>query len=172
MFDLANKTALVTGASGGLGKQISRALAKAGAHVIAASRNKPVLDDLVNTIKRSGGSAESLELDICNTADLKKQLSSINKPIDILVNNAGIGKLTSVFDDDDQNDFEHVIQTNLIGQWHVIKVIATAMKNQQIEGSIINIGSVNGDAMPGMSMCAWASAADIALPPLALLKLA
>lgn len=157
MFDLANKTALVTGASGGLGKQISRALAKAGAHVIAASRNKPVLDDLVNTIKRSGGSAESLELDICNTADLKKQLSSINKPIDILVNNAGIGKLTSVFDDDDQNDFEHVIQTNLIGQWHVIKVIATAMKNQQIEGSIINIGSVNGDAMPGIISAAYNS---------------
>ena len=154
MFDLTNKTALVTGASGGLGQQISKALAKAGAHVLAASRNKYALDNLVDTIKSSGGSAESLELDISQLADAKTCLSSIS-PIDILVNNAGIAKLTSVFDDDHQHNFEKVIQINLIGLWHVTKVIATQMRNHKIQGSIINIGSVNGDSMPGITSAAY-----------------
>ncbi len=154
IFDLSNKTALVTGASSGLGWRFCQALASAGAHVIAAARRTEKLDELVNSIKQSGGSAESLELDVRSFEQVKKQISSLNQPIDICINNAAIAKLTSVFDDD-QNNFESVMQTNVMGLWYVTKVVATAMKNQKIEGSIINIGSVNGAAVPAANGAAY-----------------
>lgn len=154
IFDLSNKTALVTGASGGLGWRFCQALASAGAHVIAAARRTEKLDELVNSIKQGGGSAETLELNIKDKTQVKKQISSLNQPIDICINNAAIAKLTSVFDDD-QNSFENVMQTNVMGLWYVTKVVAGIMKDHKTEGSIINIGSVNGDAVPAISGAAY-----------------
>ncbi len=155
IFDLSNKTALVTGASGGLGWRFCQILAAAGAHVIAAARRTEKLDELVSSIKQAGGSAESLELDVCDFQQVKKQISSFNKPIDICINNAAIAKLTSVFENDNQNDFESVMQTNVMGLWYVTKVVATDMKDHKIEGSIINIGSINGDAVPAITGAAY-----------------
>lgn len=144
IFDLSNKIALVTGASSGLGWRFCQVLASAGAHIIAAARRTEKLDELVRSIKQTGGSAESLELNVCNVEHVKKQILSIDHPIDICINNAGIYKSTPIFEEDQQNLFEEVIQTNVMGVWYVTKAIAHHMKQHNIKGSIINIGSVNG----------------------------
>ena len=151
MFNLSGKIALVTGASSGLGWNFCQTLAKNGAHVIAAARRAEKLNELANIIKQEGGSAEILELDVCSFECVKKQISALAQPIDILINNAGIALETSIFEDDGQNIFENIIKTNLTGTWYVTKVVANIMKNHKIEGSIINIGSINGDAIPYIS---------------------
>ncbi len=143
IFDLSHKTAIVTGASSGLGWRFCEVLAAAGAHVIAAARRIDRLNELVNVIKQTGGSAESLELDVCNFEQVKKEISGLNQPIDICINNAGVAIDTPIFDDN-QNNFESVMQTNVMGLWYVTKVVASIMKDRKTEGSIINISSIYG----------------------------
>lgn len=58
--------------------------------------------------------------------------------------------MTSVFEPNEQGDFERVIQTNVMGVWYVTKAVVNHMKHHNIEGSIITIGSVNGDALPAL----------------------
>jgi NAD(P)-dependent dehydrogenase (short-subunit alcohol dehydrogenase family) len=79
-----------------------------------------------------------------------------SEKIDICINNAATGALTPVFSEDDNGDFERVIQTNLMGSWYVTKAVAHHMKNHGIYGSIINIGSVNGDSFPYKELTAYA----------------
>lgn len=146
-FDLTGKTALITGASAGLGEGFVRALSSAGARVILTARRHDKLEILAKELKN----AMAIEMDVSSKASVRKafhQLEQIGEKIDICVNNAGIALLTSVFEPDDQEDFESTIQTNLMGVWYVTKAIANHMKNHGIHGSIINIGSVNGDAFP------------------------
>ncbi len=143
IFDLSDKTALVTGASSGLGWRFCEVLAAAGAHVIAAARRVDKLNELVSSIKQAGGSAESLKLDVRNFEQVKKQISGLNQHIDICINNAGIAIDTPIFEDN-QNNFESVMQTNVLGVWYVTQVVAGIMKDQKIDGSIINISSIYG----------------------------
>lgn len=67
------------------------------------------------------------------------------------------GALVSVFSEDDNGDFEGVMQTNVMGAWHATKAVANHMKSHKINESIINIGSVNGDRFPYKELTAYAS---------------
>ena len=71
---LNNRRALITGAYGGLGLGCSAVLADAGAHVVVSGPNEKKLKSLVETIKKNGGSAEHLVLDISNVKDTQKKL--------------------------------------------------------------------------------------------------
>lgn len=147
LFDLNNKTALITGASSGLGEQCARTLSHAGAHVLLAARRL----DKLRAIAESLPNAECIELDVSckeSVASAFNLLEEKNYKIDICINNAGIAIYTPIFESDEQNCFEQIIQTNLMGVWYVTKAVANDMKNQCIKGSIINIGSINGDAVP------------------------
>jgi 3-oxoacyl-[acyl-carrier protein] reductase len=138
-IDLTGKTALVTGASRGIGESIARRLGEAGAHVLVAARSL----DRVNQIASEIGNATGVELDIA-AADVRERISALLKerPIDILVNNAGIT-------DDDlfirmkPEAWTSVLRTNLDSAFHITQEIAKKMIRARW-GRVINISSVVG----------------------------
>ena len=154
-FDLTGKTALVTGASGGLGKQFAYTLQGAGARVLLAARNKEKL----GTLSMELDNTKVVPIDISSkqsVADAFSELEKAGEKIDICVNNAGIAALTPIFEEDDTDEFESIIQTNLMGTWYMSKAVANHMKKHNICGSIINISSVNGDTFPYQELTAYA----------------
>ena len=149
LFDLTGKTAFITGASRGLGAQMARTLSLAGARVILTVRRVDQIEALTSEFQNSF----VLEMDVSNKDSVHRafeRVEQLGEKIDICVNNAGVALLTSIFDSDDQGDFERVMQTNVMGVWYVTKQVVNHMKNHVIHGSIINIGSVNGDAIPAI----------------------
>jgi len=138
-IDLTGKTALVTGASRGIGESIARRLAEAGAHVICAARSAESVNRLAGEI----GNATGLELDI-TAPDVRDRITAVLKerPIDILVNNAG------VTDDDlfirmKQEAWTKVIQTNLDSAFSITQEVVKKMLRARW-GRVINISSVVG----------------------------
>lgn len=65
------------------------------------------------------------------------ELEQVGEKIDIYVNNAGIGTLTPIFEEDDQNNFESIIQMNLMGMWYVTKAVANHIKNITFMGQLL-----------------------------------
>lgn len=93
IFSLAGKTALVTGASRGLGEAIALALAEAGARVILAARDREKLDAVAKRIRDAGGEAAVEVLDLADAVDIEKNVAGLfsrQDRIDILVSNAGL----------------------------------------------------------------------------------
>ncbi|MBS0184753.1 MAG: SDR family oxidoreductase [Proteobacteria bacterium] len=147
IFNLNGKTALITGASSGLGKQFAKTLASAGAKVILAARRTDLLEEIVKDIQAQGYQARAITLDVKDQKSVKEAiqfLTSQGEKIDILINNAGIAGFTPVFADKDAQVFEDIMNTNVLGIWYMTKEVATHMKEKKIEGSIINIASIYG----------------------------
>ena len=144
-FDLSNKTAIVTGASQGIGETIAIEMAKSGAIVFCLARNKEALDATIKKITENGGKATACSCDISNNDDFKSIILNIvkeNGSIDILVNNAGITKdnLLMRMSDDQWDD---VLNINLKGSFTCTRsVIKYRMKKKF--GRIINITSIVG----------------------------
>ena len=156
LFDLHGKTAIITGASGGLGEQFARCLSSAGARVILAARRIDKLKILADELNN----ARAIQMDVSDKQSVKScfaELEQAGERIDICVNNAGIAILTPIFDEDDNDNFESIVQTNLMGVWYLTKAAANHMKNHGIHGSIINIASINGDAFPYKEATAYAT---------------
>lgn len=154
LFDLHGKTAIITGASSGLGEQFARCLSGAGARVILAARRI----DKLKTLAAELNNARAIQMDVSDKQSVKSCFAELEKDgekIDICVNNAGIAILTPIFDEDDNDNFESIVQTNLMGVWYVTKAVANHMKSHDIHGSIINVGSVNGDAIPAKCGAAY-----------------
>src|SRR5438105_5215446 len=94
-FDLEGQTALVTGASRGIGRDTARALANAGARVAVAARDRAALDSLADEISSAGGEAHAIELDLLDIDSIERAVAAAVERLgrlDILVNNAGIGE--------------------------------------------------------------------------------
>ncbi len=155
-FDLEGKTAIITGASSGLGERFARALSAAGARVIVTALYMDKLEALKSDLKNS----RAMEMDVRDKRSVARcfaQLDEAGEKIDICVNNAGIALLTPLFEEGNDDPFESIIQTNLMGVWYVTKAAANHMKNRRIHGSIINIGSVNGQNKLRDRLAAYAS---------------
>ncbi len=152
IFDLHGKTALITGASSGLGARFAHVLAKAGARVILTARRLDKLETIANEIRRKGFDAVPIIMNVAQKKSVQKVISKLTtqgEKIDILVNNAGIAKFTPIFELDTQNNFESIMQTNVMGIWYVTQFMAMHMKDNSIKGSIINIASINGTTKLG-----------------------
>ncbi len=140
LFDLSGKTVLITGASSGIGERFSHTLVKAGSRVILAARNIEKLKQLTFELKE----ARAIKMDVANKDAVKEAFKELeNERIDICINSAGIAKRTAIFEDAADN-FEKIMQTNVMGLWYVTKAIAGHMKEHGVAGSIINIASVGG----------------------------
>lgn len=142
MFDLSGKTALVTGATGGIGEQIARTLHAAGATVAISGRREDVLQKLANelgdrvhVIAASMDDAASIE----NLATVAEQKMG---QVDILVNNAGLTK-DGLFMRMKDEDWEQVINVNLTGAFRLTRAIIKGMMKRR-NGRVINIASVVG----------------------------
>ena len=144
LFDLTGKTALITGATHGLGKAMAIGLGKAGATLVvngASSREK--LDNAVAEYKTLGLKAHGYLFDVTNEAMVMENISKIEKEvghIDILVNNAGIIKRIPL-EEMEVADFEEVVKVDLVSPFIVSKHVVKGMIARK-EGKIINICSM------------------------------
>ena len=141
-FRLDNKTALITGASSGIGLGCAVALAEAGAHVVVSARSSDKLNAVVDTIKAKGLSAEAMVMDVADT-NLVQEIIDSKGPFDILVNSAGLGR-HSPSKDTSIEDFDAVMNVNLRGAYFVTQAVANGLIKAKKPGSLINISSQMG----------------------------
>lgn len=143
---LNNKTALITGASRGIGRAIALDMARNGANVaICYSSNDAAAEAVCEEIRALGRDAEAYRCDVSNfqqCADTVKAAIARFGKLDILVNNAGITKdnLLLMMKED---EFDNVIATNLKGAFNMMKHVGAHFLKQK-QGTIINISSVSG----------------------------
>lgn len=145
MIDLSAKTALVTGATRGIGRGIAETLARAGARVACNGRNATLLQEVVEGIQAAGGEALALPRDVSDEAaavDLVKSCIDAFGQLDILVNNAGITR-DNLFVRMKTDQWDEVLATNLSGPYYIMRAAARPMMRQR-SGSIINISSITG----------------------------
>jgi 3-oxoacyl-[acyl-carrier protein] reductase len=141
----AERVALVTGASQGIGRACALELARAGARVALAARNEDKLKSVVAEIAGAGGQAEAFPLDVSSEESIKtniKQALGHFGKIDILVNNAGVTRDQLVMRMK-RTEWDEVIATNLTGAHLCIQQVIGSMLKQRW-GRIINITSVFG----------------------------
>jgi 3-oxoacyl-[acyl-carrier protein] reductase len=144
---MQNKTALITGASRGIGRACALALAKAGVRVALASRQIDKLEEVAAEIRAGGGEAFVAELDMREAESIRKAIARIAKEfgrIDILVNNAGVTK-DGLAVRMKPEDWELVLATNLTGAFIASQQVLMGMMRERW-GRIINITSVVGQA--------------------------
>lgn len=163
----ADKVALVTGASAGIGRTIAVALAREGATVVVSGRNADGLSGTVKEIEAIGGRADSIAAEISDAAqvaNLIEEIAQRHGRLDIAVNNAGVlgprGPIENIAD----HEFVDLINTNVIGTWLCMKHEIAHMREQG-HGVIVNIGSVIGTAIsrPGTTAYATSKAAVAAM---------
>ena len=146
MFDLTGRRAIVTGASRGLGRHFALTLARAGAQVALAARGIDRLEEAVKEIKKFGGCAAAIHVDVADGKSVKTCVETVENglgPIDILVNNAGIAVPKPLLEHTEE-DWDSVLDTNLKGVWLMGQEVARCMVHHGQRGSIINIASVLG----------------------------
>ena len=147
LFDLTGQTAIVTGASRGLGQYFGRALAKAGADLIVTSRRLDDLAPFVAEITELGRKAHPLELDVRDHASIERfgvAVAKVCGQVHILVNNAGCNVRKPALDVT-WDDWNLILDTNLRGSFFVAQAIARLMVPHSY-GRIVNIGSVTSVA--------------------------
>ncbi|MEO7769316.1 MAG: glucose 1-dehydrogenase [Ferruginibacter sp.] len=139
MFDLTNKTTVITGAASGIGKAVAAVFAKQGAIVHLLDMNEEGLTNTVTEIKDDGGNATQHMADVTNQAAIRDLFGNIGK-IDILVNCAGISNIGKA-DTTSEEDFDRVFKVNVKGIYNCLHEVIPIMK-QHKNGVIINMASV------------------------------
>ena len=141
-FSLKGRSALVVGASSGIGTACAVALAEHGAKVTVAARRKEKLQILVNQMKKRNYEVQILVMDINNVEETKEIISS-HSSYDILVNSAGIAK-HSAAKDTFLDDYDIVMNTNLRGAYFLTQSVSKKLISSKKAGSLINISSQMG----------------------------
>jgi 3-oxoacyl-[acyl-carrier protein] reductase len=147
MTGLEGKTALITGASQGIGRACALVLAQQGVKVAAAARNQAKLDEVVAEIRAAGGTAEPFVLDVAAEESIKATAKAVIAKfgsIDILVNNAGITK-DGLLLRMRRPDWDDVLNTNLTGAFLMSQAVISSMMKSRW-GRIVNISSVVAQA--------------------------
>lgn len=156
MASLANKSAIVTGGTKGIGLAIARALIKAGASVSLSARHKAEIEKTAADLNHTGpGRCVGFVCDVRDEAQVKELFASTVETLgglDILINNAGIGIFASV-EETSGDDFRAVIETNLCGVFYCCRAAIPLLK-QRGGGYIINVSSLAG-ANPHARMAAY-----------------
>jgi NAD(P)-dependent dehydrogenase (short-subunit alcohol dehydrogenase family) len=148
LFDLTGKTALITGASYGLGVSFAEALAAQGADVHLTARSAELLEGTRAQIEGMGRKATATTGDVANPDDVAKVVAECiehHGKVDILVNNAGISDLRGLpSEHSDAETFKRIIDVDLMGVWYFAQACGRHMLAQN-SGSIVNISSILGN---------------------------
>lgn len=148
LFDLTGRTAIVTGASHGLGVTFASALAEQGANVVLSARSTEKLEQVRDELTSSGARALVVTCDVANPHDVKQLVERAVQHfgrVDIMVNNAGIVPEAGMLPERIPNDvFELNVRVNLLGTWYGCREAAQVMLADGKGGSIINNASIAG----------------------------
>lgn len=154
LFSLAEKAALVTGASSGLGRHFARILTRAGASVTIGARRLSALEETAAEIRGEGGTIEVMSLDVTSPASVEAAFAA--GPFDIVVNNAGVTYEGRAIDTPAEA-WERVLDTDLTGVFRIAQAAARAMIASGRGGSIVNVASILGLRVAG-NVAAYATA--------------
>ena len=149
--DLFGKSALITGASSGIGEHFSRTLAAAGVNVVLSARRTKRLEQITSDINASGGEASWIQLNVTDKSNVEaafKEATAKCGRLDIVINNAGIASAGSALEISEQH-WDDVIDTNLKGAWLVAQQAGLCMSADSKGGSLINIASILGRRVMG-----------------------
>lgn len=153
LFSLEGRIALVTGGAGRYGRQISLALAEAGATVIIASRDLARCEQVAQTLRECNLDAHAMTLDLtvdASVKDLAVQIARTWKRLDILFNNA-VTISTGPFDKYTVEEWAGVMEGNSIGLFRACRVFGDLMIRQR-SGSIVNVASIYGIVSPDFNV--------------------
>jgi NAD(P)-dependent dehydrogenase (short-subunit alcohol dehydrogenase family) len=170
VHDLSGKTALVTGATRGIGKQVAATLARRGAHVICTARSEEALTETVSAIKASGGSGTACVADLSDEAAVRG-LALRAGAVDVLVNNAGTGDKYVPITVADDAHWRQVFDVDFFAPMILTRELGRGMAERG-GGSIVNISSIAGQwAQPLMGAYDCAKAALESLTRITALEL-
>ena len=147
--DLSGKTALVTGASRGIGRSIALGLAKSGAHVLALARTAGALEELDDEIKAAGGKASLIPMDLVEGDGIERLAGALTErfpALDILVLNArSLGELAPL-PDIDPKVWKHTLDLNVTANWRLIRALDPLLR-KSADARVIGLSSrVGGEA--------------------------
>ena len=145
LFDLTGKTAIVTGGSRGIGKEMAEGLAEAGANLMLCARREEWLNETLEEFRAKGFRAEGKVGDVAKAEDVQAVVDETIKvygKIDILINNAGIS-WGAMPEDMPLDQWQKVIDVNLTGCFLFAQAVGREMLKRS-QGSIINIASIAG----------------------------
>lgn len=149
---LKDKWVLITGGSGGIGREIAKSCIRNGASVIVTGRDLSKLDNAVKEIKEIGLKESQqiipMQFDLQNASELRRKIAEVTEKysiekIDALVNNAGIS-LGRTIGNTAEEDFDKVLDTNLKGTYFMAQEFSNYLIENKIAGNILNISSVSG----------------------------
>ncbi len=147
MFNLDGKTALITGAGSGIGREIALLFAKQGATIAVADINEPGRAGVTDEITAAGGNAFPLALDVTDLDAANAAVAEIvstTGQLDILVNNAGIGMVGNLVETG-PDDFARLVAVNIYGVYNCSLAAVNQMLAQDPKGgTIVNIASIAG----------------------------
>lgn len=153
MFSIVNKTILITGATGYLGRVLSFELAKLGAKILINSRDRTSCDALVQQIVAEGGSAETASFDVTNSTEIQRVISRLG-PIDVIVNNAYSGA-GGTLKSSKKEEYQKSYDTSLVAAADLVRLslpnLRMAVKNSGY-ASVINISSMYGLVSPDIAI--------------------
>ena len=143
LFSLQDRTAIVTGASKGMGRSMALALAEAGANVVLVARNMALTEQVAEEVKKFGTKVMALKCDVSQESEIEKTAKTAIDHfgnVDVLVNNAGINILKDILEYTRENWLE-LLNTNLLGYYFFCKSICPYMIEQK-KGAIVNHASI------------------------------
>ncbi len=142
MFELKNKTAIITGGGSGIGRAIALLFAKQGAEVYILDYDEAGANAVFNQISQDGGKAFAFKCDVSNQQQVKDIIKTIiekNKTIDILINNAGVAHIGNA-ENTGEEDFARLFNVNVKGVYNLLNAVIPFMKEKG--GAILNMASV------------------------------
>jgi NADP-dependent 3-hydroxy acid dehydrogenase YdfG len=142
---LAGRTAVVTGASSGIGRAIAESLGSAGAHVVLGGRTSEPMAESVTRITAAGGSAEAHVLDVRKVDEMRAFVAHATEStgrLDIMVNNAGLSYPDAILEESDPEHWRVMLETNVFALLVGSQAAVQAMRACGAEGHLVNISSV------------------------------
>jgi NADP-dependent 3-hydroxy acid dehydrogenase YdfG len=138
------RTAVVTGASSGIGRAVAERLGAAGAYVVLCGRTADAMDESVGRIDQAGGSATAVVADVCAPGTMQGLVDTAMRAsnrLDIFVNNAGVGSFGTILDTD-VDQWRTVFETNVLALTAGCKAAVAAMRACGSNGHIVNVSSI------------------------------